>query len=209
MIDYLVCNNKPTLLWLINIGCIDINPWTSNTDHYLHPNYIVIDLDPSDEDFKKAVTTALAAKDFFDKNKLKAYIKTSGKTGMHIFIPCKDFSFGDARKIAVNICEEIHQLVPSITTTAISVNQRGNKLYVDPNQNDEADTVASVYSCRPYKLPMLSTPLNWKEIKDDLNPEEFTISTIHKRVETKGDLWAGLYDEKQRVNNSKTLKQYS
>jgi len=202
-IDYLVCNNKATLLWLINLGCIDINPWSSTTKDYLHTDYIIIDLDPSDEDFKKAITTALAAKQFFDEHNLKSFIKTSGKTGLHILLPCHGFTFADARKIAVNICNEIHQLVPSITTTNISINQRGNKLFIDPSQNDEADTIAAAYSCRPYVLPTVSTPLEWKEVKASITPEAFTIKTILKRIEKKRDLWQDLFNKKlQNINNA-------
>ncbi|MDQ6814463.1 MAG: non-homologous end-joining DNA ligase, partial [Bacteroidota bacterium] len=89
LIDYLVCNNEATLLYLVNLGCIDINPWTSRTIHYQQPDFVIIDLDPSDEDFKKAVETAKAAKQFFDANKLKAFPKTSGKTGIHLYVPCR------------------------------------------------------------------------------------------------------------------------
>jgi bifunctional non-homologous end joining protein LigD len=98
--------------------------------------------------------------------------------------------------------------VPSITTTAISVSQRGNKLYVDPKQNDQADTVASTYSCRPYKVPTVSTPLEWKEIQQSLNPESFTIKTILKRLEKKGDLFKGVHDSKIKKQNTPMLKSY-
>lgn len=193
---------------MINLGCIDINPWTSTTNNYLHPDYIVIDLDPSDDDFKKAITTAQAAKQFFDEHKLKAFIKTSGKTGVHLLLPCKEFTFPQARLIAENLCHEIHQLVPAITTTAVSINRRGNKLYIDPNQNDEADTIASVYSCRPFHLPTVSTPLDWKEVNDKLDSRDFTIQTIEKRLQKKKDLWFDIYSSDISSKNSNILKQF-
>lgn len=123
MIDYLVCNNLATLVYAVNLGCIDLNPWTSTIDNEHEPDFIIIDLDPSDDDFKKAITTAQAAKEFFDQHKLKSFVKTSGKTGIHLFIPCTGFNFKQARAIAENICSGIHQLVPSITTTNVSVPQ--------------------------------------------------------------------------------------
>jgi bifunctional non-homologous end joining protein LigD len=166
----------------VNLGCIDINPWTSTTSNSLRPDFIIIDLDPSDGDFNKAIETARASKEFFDKHKLKAFAKTSGKTGLHIFVPCSTFTFHQARVIAENICSAIHELLPSITTTKITVADRGLKLYLDPNQNDYADTVASAYSVRPYKYPNVSTPLEWKELNATLSPEEFSISTIIKRL---------------------------
>jgi bifunctional non-homologous end joining protein LigD len=207
-IDYLVCNNKATLIYIINLGCLDLNPWTSTVRDPLHPNYIVIDLDPSDEDFNKAIETAKAAKEFFDENKLKAFIKTSGKTGIHLFLPCTSFSFPQSRKIAENICKEIHHLVPSITTTEITVSDRGNKLYIDPNQNDYADTVAAPYSARPSRKPTVSTPLEWKEVKTGLSPDHFRITTIQKRLERKGDLFINVYDKSIAIKNDSHLKTF-
>jgi bifunctional non-homologous end joining protein LigD len=208
IIDYLVCNNTPTLLYMINLGCIDINPWTSRTDNYLQPDFIIIDLDPSDEDFKKVIKTALAAKKVFDKLKIKAFPKTSGKTGMHLYIPCEGFSFPEARAIAENICTQINKLLPAITTTEVTVSKRGTKLYIDPNQNDEADTVAAPYCVRPASQPTVSTPLDWREINDKLDFKKFTIHTIPERIGKKGDLFEGVMDQKIRTNNSKSLKKF-
>jgi bifunctional non-homologous end joining protein LigD len=205
-IDYLVCNEEATLQWIVNLGCIDINPWTSRTNHDEEPDFIIIDLDPSDDDFNKAIETAKAAKKFFDKHKIIAFPKTSGKTGIHLFLPCSGFDFAQARTIAENICSEIHALVPEITTTNVTVDQRGSKLYLDPNQNDYADTVACAYSVRPYKLPMVSTPLEWKEINSKLDPGKFTIDTVLRRIEKKGDLFAGTLEERNRKKNLTVLR---
>jgi len=208
VIDYLVCNNRATLLWMINLGCIDVNPWTSRISNYLYPDFIVIDLDPSDEDFGKAVETARAAHQIFRQEKLKAFVKTSGKTGIHLYLPCSGFDFPQARIIAENLCREIHFLVPGITTIEVSVANRGAKLYVDPNQNDEADTVAAPYSVRPFKHPTVSTPLEWKEVKAGLDPAAFTIHTIPKRIQKKGELWEGMLDPRLLQANVKGLKRY-
>jgi bifunctional non-homologous end joining protein LigD len=206
IIDYLVCNNEATLLYMINLGCIDINPWTSRISTANNPDYVVIDLDPSDEDFKKAIETAQAAKEYFDKLKLKCFVKTSGKTGMHLLLPCKDFTFSEARTIAINICEDIHEMVPNFTTTEVSVSGRKNKLYIDPNQNDYADTIAAPYSARPYYTPTVSTPLDWKEVNAKLDNKDFTIKTILNRVKKKGDLFKELYSKRVIEKNTKNLK---
>ena len=206
VIDYLVCNNVPTLLYTVNLGCIDINPWTSTVRNLLRPDFIIIDLDPSHGNFGKAVQTALAAKDFFDEHKIKAFAKTSGKTGIHLFLPCSAFSFPQARSIAKNICEHVNQLVPETTTTTITVSDRGDKLYLDPNQNDYADTVACAYSVRPYKRPTVSTPLEWKELTESLTPDVFTVKTILKRLEYKGDLFLPTLDRNIADKNNKPLK---
>lgn len=208
VIDYLICNNIATLVYAINLGCIDLNPWTSTIHDPDHPDFIIIDLDPSDNDFSKAITTAQAAKQFFDEHKLKSFVKTSGKTGIHLFLPCSGFSFSDVRTIAENICSGIHQFVPSITTTEISVSSRGNKLYIDPNQNDYADTVAAVYCARPHGKPTVSTPLEWREVKDGLSMETFTLPTIERRIQRKGDLFLPVMDRTIGDKNTRSLLQF-
>jgi bifunctional non-homologous end joining protein LigD len=205
IIDYLVCNNEATLLYQVNLGCIDINPWTSRTNSPDSPDYIVIDLDPSDEDFKKAVETAKASNEWMQRKKIKAFVKTSGKTGLHVFVPCAGFNFTYARTIAENICSEIHGMIPNITTTEVSVSNRGNKLYLDPNQNDYADTVAAAYSVRPYKVPTVSTPIEWNELKDTLVPTTFTIDTIPKRLAKRKDIFGGTLDKRIAATNTKIL----
>lgn len=206
IIDYLVCNDEATLLYMINLGCIDVNPGTSRIDNYLQPDFIIIDLDPSDDDLQKVIETTLAAKKVFDLLKIKVFVKTSGKTGMHLYIPCEKFTFPQARDIAEEICKRINQFLPDITTTEITVSKRGHKLYIDPNQNDEADTVAAPYSVRPAPHPIVSTPLEWKEVNKKLDPRKFDINSISDRLKNKGDLFAGVMNEKIRKKNSSILK---
>lgn len=205
IIDYAVCNNLPSLLWLINLGCIDLNPWNSSTKSPEEPDFIAIDLDPSDDNFKKAVKTAMGAKEYFDELKLTTFIKTSGKTGIHIFIPCKGFSFPQARSLAEHICAQIHKRVPMFTTLEVSVDKRGSKLFVDFSQNDEADTLASAYSVRPGRQPGVSAPIEWEELELQLKPTDFTMDNMPARLREKGDLWEKLNDAKIKTSNSKIL----
>ncbi len=213
-IDYLVCNNAETLVYLVDCGCVDINPWASRTSSPNEPDYIWIDLDPtvgsepsSEEDgFKKAVEIAMAAKEILDKYKLKAFVKTSGKTGIHIYVPCSGIDFFQSRKIANSIGDEIHSLTKSISTRHESINRRGNSVYIDANQNDYADTLAAPYSVRPYHEPLVSTPLDWKEIKIGLDRYDFNINTIDARLK-KGDKFLGVLDRKIAAQNSKKLAQ--
>ena len=205
-IDYAVCNNEAALLYLINLGNIDLNPWSSRDSNPQHPDFISIDLDPSDEDFGKAIKTALAAKSIFDRLKLTAFVKTSGKTGIHLFLPCQGFDFPKARTLAEKICELVCSKVPDIATTEVSIDHRGSKLFVDPSQNDYADTLPCAYSVRPYKHPTVSTPLEWKEVKEKLDPKKFTVDTIAERLEKKGYLWGDLLNDRIRKANTVNLK---
>lgn len=206
IIHYLVCNNEATLLWMINTGCIDVNPWTSRTGRPDHPDYITIDLDPSDDDFGKAIETAKAARQIFDKNRLTAFVKTSGKTGIHLCLPCSAFDFPQARRLSEHLCSQINALVPDITTTSVSVNSRGNRLFIDPSQNDYGDTLAAAYCVRPYTMPTVSAPLDWKEVKKGLDPKAFTIHTMEKRLARKGDLWGDITNTRVISANDKQLQ---
>ncbi|MFL5788557.1 MAG: DNA ligase D, partial [Flavisolibacter sp.] len=207
-IDYLVCNNEATLQYIINLGCIDVNPWTSRISSPDNPDYVIIDLDPSDDDFSKVIESAKAAKQFFDQHKLKAFIKTSGKSGMHIVLPCFDLSFPEARAVAEFICSQVHALLPDNTTIDISVNNRGSKVYLDPNQNDFADTIASAYSVRPYKIPTISAPIEWKELTNKLDPSNFKTTQVLDRLKKKGDLWEDVLSEKIKRHNNKILRNF-
>ncbi|SEN03328.1 bifunctional non-homologous end joining protein LigD [Mucilaginibacter gossypiicola] len=206
-IDYAICNNEAALLYLINLGNIDLNPWSSTISNPQQPDFINIDLDPSDEDFGKAIKSARAAKEIFDGHKLQSLVKTSGKTGIHLLLPCESLSYAQARNLAEKLCAEIAKRVPEIATTEVNVSHRGDKLFVDPSQNDYADTLACVYSVRPYKHPTVSTPLDWKEVRDQLNPGKFTMDTLPERLEKKGDLFAELHESKWRKHNTKILKE--
>jgi bifunctional non-homologous end joining protein LigD len=206
VIDYAVCNNEAALLYLINLGNIDLNPWSSRISSQLEPDFISIDLDPSDEDFGKVIKTAQAAKNVFNELKLVSFVKTSGKTGMHLFIPCSGFDYPQARTLAKRICGLVCERVPDVATTEVTVAHRGTRLFVDPSQNDYADTLACVYSVRPYKHPTVSTPLDWKEVNDKLDPGKFTMDTVPERLEKKGDLFAKLIDQKVQRENSVQLK---
>ena len=210
-IDYLVCNNEATLLWLINMGCIDINPWNSRMKTPDEPDYLVIDLDPSEEKptakgLNRLRNTAMAAKEFCAEHQLKTLVKTSGKTGIHFLIPCAGFTTPAARALAERICGEIQQLVPDDSTIVVNKGSRQGKVFVDFSQNDYADTIAAPYSVRPYKEPLVSTPLNLREINMHLYPHDFTIKEVLRRLSKKGDLFEDLLDKKVAIANTRRLQ---
>jgi bifunctional non-homologous end joining protein LigD len=215
IIDYLVCNDEATLQFIVNLGCIDINPWTSKIISPEKPDYIIIDLDPTIKDeekfeteWPKVIETAAATREFLKKSKLIGFPKTSGKTGMHIYLPCQGFEFKEARIIAENICDQIHLLVPSNTTREFYKENRGTKLYIDGNQNNYSDTAAAPYSVRPFHQLQISTPLEWKEINDQLDPANFTVQVIVDRLKKKGDLFRGVHEKKIASANSKSLNKF-
>jgi len=209
-IDYLVCNNEATLLWMINLGCIDVNPWNSRISTPDMPDFIAIDLDPSDDDDHhtgrpKLIETAMAVKEYCNQRNLVAYVKTSGKTGIHFFIPCSGFNNNVCRKLAEQICTGIQALAPGVSTTENSIHSRGGKVYLDLSQNDYADTLASVYSVRPFRQPGVSAPLEWKEVNAKLDLSAFTIHNILTRISKKCDLFRNISDKKIMYRNNRIL----
>jgi bifunctional non-homologous end joining protein LigD len=156
--------------------------------------------------FNKAVEICQAAKQVLDGYKLKSFAKTSGKTGMHIYIPCSGIDFHQSRLVASMIADEIHELAPMISTRNETINQRGDNVYIDAGQNDYADTLAAAYCIRPYHEPLVSTPLDWKEVKTSLDRWSFNIESIGRRINRKGDIFAGVLDKKLATSNARILQ---
>lgn len=209
VIDYLVCNNEATLLWMVNVGCIDINPWNSRVVNIEEPDYIVIDLDPSEKELsakglKRLRETALATYEYCHSKALTPFFKTSGKTGVHFLLPCSGFTYAQSRTFAEQISSEVQHLVPSVSTTTVSVSSRGDKVFIDPSQNDYTDTIAAPYSVRPYVVPTVSTPLTSRELKG-LDPRDFAIHNIVKRLKSKKDLFEKISDPAIIKRNNKVL----
>lgn len=192
-VNYLVCNNKATLLYLANLGCIELNPWSSVTSKPDYPDYAVIDLDPSDNNsFDDVVDAALTVRDILKKAGAEAYCKTSGATGLHVYIPMgRKYDYDHVKSFAELIAHMTVAALPGITTVERSLKKRDNgKIYVDYLQNRKGQTLSAAYSLRPRKGAPVSTPLEWKEVKHGLNPLDFNIHNIKKRLEKKGDLFA-------------------
>ncbi len=193
-INYLVCQNEATLIYMANLGCIEINPWFSNTKHLEKPDYMAIDLDPEDISFDSVIEAALAVKEVLDRCKAIGFVKTSGATGIHIYIPLNaKYDFDTVKDFAHVLAEFIHELVPGFTSLERSPAKRKKKVYIDFLQNRRGQTLAAPYSVRPRPMATVSTPLHWKEVKQGLTPQEFTIKTIHKRVNKTGDIFSGIF----------------
>jgi bifunctional non-homologous end joining protein LigD len=195
-IDYIVCDNKETLLYIANLGAIELNPWNSRVPKLDRPDYYVIDLDPGDNTFEQVIEVAKAVKDVLDMSCEKSYVKTSGKTGIHVYVPLKaKYKYDQVRQFSELVARLVHQRLPDITSLERSPAKRKDKIYLDYLQNRVGQTLAAPYSVRPIEGACVSAPLEWKEVRKGLKPGKFTIKTIQKRLKEKGDLWEGLLDD--------------
>lgn len=190
-IDYIICNDVATLLYLNNLGCIEINPWFSTIKAPEKPSYMVMDLDPSDKNtFEDVIETALVVKAILDKAGVDCYCKTSGASGLHIYVPLgAKYSYDQSKQFAELIAHLTVEQLPQLCTTERSLNKRNGKLYVDFLQNRRGQTLACAYSLRPKAGATVSTPLQWEEVQPGLHPSQFTMFTILERVEKVGDLF--------------------
>ena len=204
IIDYIVCNNKATLLYVANLGCIEINPWSSTTKKIGNPTWMVIDIDPSDKNkFTEVVDTALAVKMVLDKAGVSSYCKTSGASGLHVYVPLKNkYEYVTVRDFAHIIASLVQEQLPGITTLERSLSKRGPKIYIDYLQNSAGQTLASVYSVRPVPGASVSTPLEWKEINHKLSPQQFTIENIFQRIKKKGDLFSPILNGSNSIDKA-------
>ncbi len=207
-IDYLICDNEETLLYMANLGCIELNPWFSRVGSLQHPDFCVIDLDPGKQPFSVVIETALAVKCIIDVLKIPSYPKTSGGSGLHICLPLgARYSFDDSRNLAEAICRIVEQRLPDLTTMERQPGQRHGKLYLDCLQNRRGQTLAAPYCLRPRPGAPVSAPLRWDEVKQGLSPLAFSIKTMAGRIAEVGDLFLPIYDE--AIDVEATLSQLS
>lgn len=191
-IDYIYCNDKATLAYLNNLGCIDLNPWNSSLPDLEHPDYLVLDLDPSSKNtFDEVIETALQVNEVLKTIKVKGYCKTSGSTGIHIYIPMgAHYDFDQVKDFDHILMKQVNERLPKITTLERSLQKRDNKkIYLDYLQNRTGQTLASAYSLRPKQGASVSMPLDWDELKPGLKPTDFNINNALDRIKEKGDLF--------------------
>lgn len=191
-INYIICNDKATLAYLNNLGCIELNVWTSKIQKADNPDYLVLDLDPSDKNsFDDVIETALAVKEVLDLAGIEGYPKTSGSSGIHIYIPTNGkYSYEQVKDFGHLLMQMVQQKLPELTTLERSLQKRDkDKIYLDYLQNRRGQTLASVYSLRPKKSAPVSMPLEWAEVKRGLQPTDFNIYNALNRITEKGDLF--------------------
>ena len=191
-IDYIYCNDKATLAYLNNLGCIDLNPWNSSLPDLEHPDFLVLDLDPSKKNtYDDVIETALQVNEVLKSIKVEGYCKTSGSTGIHVYIPMGGkYDFDQVKDFAHILMKQVHEKLPKITTLERSLQKRDDKkIYLDYLQNRTGQTLASVYSLRPKEGASVSMPLEWEELKPGLRPTDFNIHNALDRIKEKGDLF--------------------
>ena len=195
-VHYYVCTNEASLVYLANLGCIEMNPWHSTTMKPNNPDYCLIDLDPHEVGFDKVIETAQAVKKVLDELSIPAWCKTSGASGIHICIPLgAKYTYDQSRQLAELIANLVHHEVPSFTSVERSPAKRRRKVYLDYLQNSKGQTVACVYSARPKPGATVSTPLFWEEVKKGLSPANFTIKNLFERIKNEGDIFKPVYEK--------------
>jgi bifunctional non-homologous end joining protein LigD len=194
-IDYIICNNTPTLVYLANLGCIELNPWHSTIKNLDKPDYMIIDIDPSDKNtFDEVIETALVFKKLFDKAGTESYCKTSGATGIHVYVPMgKKYSYEQVKDFAHLVCMLAQTQLPSFTSLERSLAKRNEKhIYLDYLQNRRGQTIAAPYCLRPKAGASVSMPLKWSEVKKGLLPLDYTIHNALKHLKKTGDVFSGV-----------------
>ncbi len=195
-IEYLLCQDKETLLYMANLGCIELNPWSSRVGSLNNPDYIIFDIDPKGAPMKNTVATALKVKEVLDSLNVPAFIKTSGGNGLHVFIPVlPKYTYDQTRNFSHIVSQMVHRDLPEITSLERMPSKRKGKVYLDFLQNGKGKTMASIYSLRPREGAGVSTPLEWKEVNNKLDLKKFNIKTLPKRLKNKGDLWKDFFSQ--------------
>lgn len=194
-INYILCNNKPSLIYIANLGCIELNPWHSTIKDLDKPDYMIIDIDPSEKNtFDQVIETALMFKHLFEKAGAESFCKTSGATGMHIYVPMgKKYSYEQVKDFAHLVCMMVQTLLPTLTSLERSLAKRTKKhIYLDYLQNRRGQTIAAAYCLRPKPDAPVSMPLKWTEVKSGVSALDFNIHNSLKRLNKMGDPFLGI-----------------
>jgi bifunctional non-homologous end joining protein LigD len=202
-VNFPLVNDELALLWMVNMGCIDMNAWYSRVDKHERPDFVLFDLDPSpDVGFAETVQVALLVKQALDAFGLASFPKTSSAEGMHVLVPVeRRYTYEDTRQFAEIVAGAIARTNRGLATTEWTKSKRCGVL-IDANQNGEGKTIASVYSVRPRPGAPVSTPLRWEEVNEKLDPLAFTMEVVLERVRRHGDLFEGVLSTKQRLTDA-------
>jgi bifunctional non-homologous end joining protein LigD len=198
-----IVDDELALLWMVNMGCIDMNAWYSRVDKPDRPDFVLFDLDPTPEvPWTQTLEIALVLRELLDALELQSFPKTSGGKGFHVLVPLdRRSTYGDSRRFAELVAGAIVRAHPKLATTEWSKARRRGVL-IDANQNGEGKTIASPYSVRPHPGAPVSAPLHWDEVENALDPSAFTMDAVLARVQEHGDLAAGLLTTRQSLSRA-------
>lgn len=190
---FAVCTDEASLLYLASLACIEMNPWSSTTQNPDHPDWCIIDLDPDQNPFEQVIEAARATKEVLDAIDLPGCCKTSGSTGLHIYIPLgANYTYEESKEFGRSLVKVIHRHIPDFTSIErLKSNRKGN-IYLDFLQNRPQATVAAPYSLRPRPGAPVSMPLHWSEVKPGLKISDFNIFNSVERVNEQGDIFSGV-----------------
>ena len=203
-IRYVIGADRATLLFLVNLGCIDHNPWMSRLDSLENPDYLLIDLDPQECSYEKIVEAALLVRTKLDRAELESFPKTTGGDGMHIFVPLVPrYTYDQVRALAEVLATMVAHERPDLFTTprAVSKREKG-KVYFDWMQIGGGKTISAPYAVRAYAGAPVSTPLAWHEVTPQLKPEQFHIGNALARFDRVGDLFSGVLNRPQKMEDA-------
>jgi bifunctional non-homologous end joining protein LigD len=191
---FMVCTDEASLLYIASLGCIEMNPWSSRTSKPDHPDWCVIDLDPDKKNtFDQVIEAAQVTRQVLDTLGIESYCKTSGSTGLHIYVPLgAKYTYEESKEFARAIVKVVNTQLPAFTTIERKVSDRKGKMYLDFLQNRPQATLAGPYSLRPKPGAPMSMPLHWDEVKKGLKIRDFTIANALSRLAETGDLFAGV-----------------
>jgi bifunctional non-homologous end joining protein LigD len=203
--EFLVCTNEASLLYMASLGCIEMNPWHSRTQSPDHPDWCIIDLDPDKNSFEQVIEAAQVTKAVLDAIDVSCYCKTSGSSGLHIYIPlAAKYDYEVSKEFARSIATIVHKQIPKFTSIERKTADREGKMYIDFLQNRPQASVAAPYSLRPKPGATVSTPLHWDEVKKGLQMKDFTIHNVVQRLREQGDLFKPVIGK--GVNIQKVVK---
>lgn len=187
---YMLCNNKASLLYMANLGAIEMNPWSSTVDHPENPDWCILDLDPdTGNTFQQVIEVAQAIHSLLNDLSVPCYCKTSGSTGLHVYIPLgAKYRYDQSQLFAKWIATRVDDGL-RFTSIERATNRRKGNVYIDYLQNKSAATLAAPYSLRPKPGATVSMPLHWDEVTKGLDMADFTIENTFKRLKATGDLF--------------------
>jgi len=203
--EFLVCTDEASLLYIASLGCIEMNPWSSRRQSPENPDWCIIDLDPDKNTFDQVIKAAQVTKEILDAIEVPGYCKTSGSTGLHIYIPlAAKYSYEDSKEFARSIVKIVHAKIPSFTSIERKTADRKGKMYLDFLQNRPQATVAAPYSLRPKPFAPVSMPLHWEEVKKGLKIKNHNLKNAVDRLKEVGDLFKGVIGKGINMNSAIT-----